>query len=57
MQLFSDRQVSKSSFSEVLKSVANQFIGKSYRERLLDQGETEKLFVSFTEFDCVLALS
>lgn len=54
MQLFSDRQVSKSSFSEVLKSVANQFIGKSYRERLLDQGETEKLFVSFTEFDCVL---
>ncbi|NMF56788.1 N-acetylmuramoyl-L-alanine amidase-like domain-containing protein [Pseudanabaena yagii] len=54
MQLFGDRQLSKSSFSEVLKSVANQFIGTSYREGLLDQGETEKLFVSFTEFDCVL---
>ncbi len=54
MQLFGDRQLSKSSFSEVLQAVADQFIGASYRERLLDKGDTEKLFVSFTEFDCVL---
>jgi hypothetical protein len=54
MQLLGDRQLSKSSLSELLQAVANQFIGTSYHEGLLDQGETEKLFVSFTEFDCVL---
>lgn len=54
MQILGDRQLSKSSLSEVLQNVASQFIGTSYREGLLDQGETEKLFVSFTEFDCVL---
>ncbi len=54
MQLLGDRQSSKSSLSEFLQAVASQFIGTSYREGLLDQGETEKLFVSFAEFDCVL---
>ena len=54
MKLLGDRQLSKSSLSEVLQTVANQFVGTKYREGLLDQGETEKLFISFTEFDCVL---
>lgn len=54
MQVLGDRQLSKSSINEILQTVSTQFIGTTYREGLLDQGETEKLFVSFTEFDCVL---
>ena len=54
MQLFSDRKLSTLSIDQVLQSVATNFIGATYREGLLDQGETEKLFVSLTEFDCVL---
>jgi len=54
IQVLSDRQLSKLSFSEVIQTVSAQFIGTSYREGLLDQGESEKLFVSLTEFDCVL---
>lgn len=54
MQVLGDRQLSKSSFNEVLQKVSAQLIGASYREGLLDQGETEKLFISLTEFDCVL---
>ncbi|MFM7886523.1 MAG: N-acetylmuramoyl-L-alanine amidase-like domain-containing protein [Pseudanabaena sp.] len=54
MQLLRDHQLSKLPFSEVMQTVASQFIGARYREGLLDQGETEKLFISFTEFDCVL---
>ncbi|BBC25154.1 N-acetylmuramoyl-L-alanine amidase-like domain-containing protein [Pseudanabaena sp. ABRG5-3] len=54
MQVLDDRQLSKLSFSEVIQTISAQFIGTSYREGLLDQGESEKLFVSLTEFDCVL---
>lgn len=54
IQVLGDRQLSKLSFSEVIQTVSAQFIGTSYREGLLDQGESEKLFVSLTEFDCVL---
>jgi hypothetical protein len=54
MQLFSDRKLSTLPIDEVLQSVATNFIGATYREGLLDQGETEKLVISLTEFDCVL---
>ena len=54
MQLFSDRNLSKAPIDEVLQTVSTKFLGTTYREGLLDQGETEKLFVSLTEFDCVL---
>ncbi len=54
MQLFSDRKLSKAPIDEVLQTVSTKFLGATYREGLLDQGETEKLFVSLTEFDCVL---
>jgi len=54
MQLFSDRNLSKAPIDEVLQTVSTKFLGTTYREGLLDQGETEKLFVSLIEFDCVL---
>jgi hypothetical protein len=54
MQILGDRQLSKLPFNEVIQTISTQFIGGNYRESLLDQEETEKLFVSLTEFDCVL---
>ncbi len=54
MDLFRDRQLSKLSMDEVLQKVADKFLGASYHAGLLDRGETEQLFISLTEFDCVL---
>ncbi len=56
MQLLADRKITKLSIDQVLQNVATKFLGATYREGLLDQGATEKLFVSLTEFDCVLFL-
>ncbi|WP_082429389.1 N-acetylmuramoyl-L-alanine amidase-like domain-containing protein [Pseudanabaena sp. 'Roaring Creek'] len=53
MQSFGDR-ISQLPMNEVLQTVSSQFLGKPYREGLLDRGEIEKLSVSLTEFDCVL---
>lgn len=57
MDLLRDRQLSKSSnpsIDEVLQAVSSKLLGATYRAGLLDIGESEKLFVSLTEFDCVL---
>ncbi len=54
MRSLSDRQLSKLPIDEVIQVVSSKLLGATYREGLLDQGETEKLFVSLTEFDCVL---
>ncbi|PZO44548.1 MAG: DUF1460 domain-containing protein [Pseudanabaena frigida] len=54
MQSLGDRQFSSIPIDEVLQIVSTKFIGATYREGLLDRGATEKLFVSLTEFDCVL---
>jgi len=51
---FSDRPPSTLPINQVLQSVSTKFLGATYREGLLEQGKTEKLFVSLTEFDCVL---
>jgi len=53
-KILGDRQLAQLPFNQVLQNVSTQFIGANYREGLLDQGETEKLFVSLTKFDCVL---
>lgn len=39
---------------QILQRVASQFLGAKYREGLLDKGKSEQLFISLTEFDCVL---
>jgi len=54
MQSLGDRNLAKLPIDKVLQTVSAKFLGATYREGLLDQGETEKLFVSLTEFDCVL---
>ena len=54
MQSLGDRKITTLPIDEVLQTVSTKFLGATYREGLLDQGETEKLFVSLTEFDCVL---
>ena len=54
MQSLSDRQLSKLPIDQVIQTISAKFLGATYREGLLDQGETEKLFVSLTKFDCVL---
>ena len=51
---FSDRSSSTLPSNQVVQAVATKFLGAAYREGLLDQGKTENLFVSLTEFDCVL---
>lgn len=54
MQSLGDRKITTIPIGEVLQTVSTKFLGATYREGLLDQGATEKLFVSLTEFDCVL---
>lgn len=54
MQTLSDRKITILPIDEVLQTVSTKFLGAAYREGLLDQDTTEKLFVSLTEFDCVL---
>ncbi len=53
MRSLGDRPLS-TPIDQVLQTVSAKFLGATYREGLLDQAETEKLFVSLTEFDCVL---
>jgi Protein of unknown function (DUF1460) len=54
MQSLVDRKITTLPINEILQTVSTKFLGATYREGLLDQGTTEKLFVSLTEFDCVL---
>jgi hypothetical protein len=54
MQSLSDHKITTLPIDKVLQTVSTQFLGAAYREGLLDRSETEKLFVSLTEFDCVL---
>ncbi|WP_236579544.1 N-acetylmuramoyl-L-alanine amidase-like domain-containing protein [Pseudanabaena sp. lw0831] len=54
MQQIGERKITTLPIDEVLQTVSTKFLGATYREGLLDQGPTEKLFVSLTEFDCVL---
>jgi hypothetical protein len=51
---FGDRRSSTLPINQVVQAVSTKFLGATYREGLLDQGKTENLFVSLTEFDCVL---
>jgi hypothetical protein len=37
-----------------MQNVANRFLGAKYQAGLLDRSDTEKLFISLKEFDCVL---
>jgi len=53
MRSLRDRSLS-APIVEVIQTVSTKFLGATYREGLLNRGETEKLFVSLTEFDCVL---
>ena len=54
MQPLGDRQLSQLPIDKVLQTVSAKFLGATYREGLLDQDDAEKLFISLTEFDCVL---
>ena len=54
MQSLGDRKITTLPIDEILQTVSTKLLGATYREGLLDRGETEKLFVSLTEFDCVL---
>ncbi len=54
MQTLGDRPLAELTIDKALQTVSTKFLGATYREGLLDQSETEKLFVSLTEFDCVL---
>ena len=41
-------------FPTIIQTIAEQFLGSTYTAGLLDQGDTEELIVSLSEFDCVL---
>ncbi len=41
-------------FPTIIQTIADQFLGATYTAGLLDQGDTEQLIVSLSEFDCVL---
>jgi hypothetical protein len=42
------------SMGEILQAVSAQLLGAQYKAGLLDRSETEELFISLTEFDCLL---
>ncbi|MBD2175470.1 DUF1460 domain-containing protein [Pseudanabaena sp. FACHB-1998] len=58
MQSLSDRQLSnplsKLTTDQILQTVSSKFLGAKYREGLLEKSKSEQLFISLTEFDCVL---
>jgi hypothetical protein len=58
MQSLSDRQLSnplsKFTTDQILQTVSSKFLGAKYREGLLEKSKSEQLFISLTEFDCVL---
>lgn len=41
-------------FSDIVQTVAEQFLGAAYVDGLLDRADSEALVLSLTEFDCVL---
>jgi Protein of unknown function (DUF1460) len=41
-------------FGKVVQAIARRFLGARYQAGLLDQSQTEQLFISFQKFDCVL---
>jgi Protein of unknown function (DUF1460) len=41
-------------FGTVVQAIARQYLGARYQAGLLDQSPTERLFISFQKFDCVL---
>jgi hypothetical protein len=54
MQKIGDRKITTLPIDQILQTVSTELLGATYHEGLLDQAPTEKLFVSLTEFDCVL---
>jgi Protein of unknown function (DUF1460) len=54
MQWAKQRELAERSLPEILQAVSEQFLGATYREHLLDQTDSETIFVSLKEFDCVL---
>ena len=54
MQWAKQNQLARRSLPEILQTVSEHFVGATYREHLLDQADSETLFVSLKEFDCVL---
>jgi hypothetical protein len=42
------------SIGDIIQTIAEQFLGVPYTEGLLDRSQTEILFTSLQEFDCVL---
>jgi hypothetical protein len=53
--LSAERQkLSTKPFGQVVQTIAQQFLGATYQDGLLNQTPTETLFLSLKKFDCVL---
>jgi hypothetical protein len=48
------QQLSTKPFNQVVQRIAQQFLGATYEDGLLNQTPTETLFLSLKKFDCVL---
>jgi hypothetical protein len=54
VQYAQSQQLDRSPMGDIMQNIAGQFLGAKYQAGLLDRSPTEKLFISLTEFDCVL---
>lgn len=54
MQRARSRELDRQEFGAIVQNVAEQLLGATYVDGLLDRAETEELVLSLTEFDCVL---
>jgi hypothetical protein len=48
------QQLASQSFGQIVQTIAQQFLGATYQDGLLNQTPTEQLFLSLQKFDCVL---
>jgi hypothetical protein len=54
VQYAQNQQLDRLPMSDIIQNIADRFLGAKYQAGLLDRSPTEKLFISLTEFDCVL---
>jgi len=54
IQKANNDKIIKSSMGKIIQYVAEKLIGTSYKSNLLDQTSEETLFISLSQFDCML---
>lgn len=54
VQYAQNQQLDRLPMGDIMQNIADRFLGAKYQAGLLDRSPTEKLFISLTEFDCVL---